>query len=708
MKRKRLLLLICLATSGLLSSVVFADDKPIVPDEFLSEPVFNEIELGIGGVNHISDDAYRFGRYNGMQTEGAFMVGNIDVEQFSDDGSFWNIHGTNLGLESRYLRMETGMQGRYKFFLEYDEIPNYKDNTVETPFRGVESDNLTLPAGFDITTNINTYLQDFELSTKRERIGAGASFIPKQHWQFDIDFSHETKEGIDATGAAIANGASGGGGPGTGGGVVGKTFLSLVPEPIDYQTNIVNASLSYADDNAQLKLAYHMSLFDNGYDSLQWDNPDPAGTVAAGNISLAPDNEFHQLSLTGAYTLPYRSHLTGHFSLGRMTQNQEYEPYTISPLTTPDLPRNSLDGEVWLVAAKLKLISRPINKLRLNAELSYNERDNQTPIESYTFVVMDSFGGGTVQNRPASYQNNRIKLDARYRFNAITSLSGGFKYEDIDRTYINSERENTEENTFFAKWKIKPHTTVDVALYAETSSRDGSEYNVLVNEDPAMRKYHVADRDRTKVGTKIDFMATDKLFLSARADYNKDEYNNSPVGLTEATQPSYTVDFSYQPRINISTYGYYTYETINSIQSSVDTSPVTTTAGWEAEFDDLFDTVGVGAEITDLGRWNIGMDLVHSESRGESEVRDLGNLGTEDQYPDNKTEMSRVKLWTSYDYNKQLTYKLDFMFEEYSEENWLKGFEPYDGAAVDNSLLLGNEILDYHAYAIAVSAIYKY
>ena len=46
------------------------------------------------------------------------------------------VHGTNLGLESRYLRLEGGVQGSYKFFLEYDELPNYKNNTVQTPFPG--------------------------------------------------------------------------------------------------------------------------------------------------------------------------------------------------------------------------------------------------------------------------------------------------------------------------------------------------------------------------------------------------------------------------------------------------------------------------------------------------------------------------------------------------------------------------------------------
>ena len=597
------------------------------------------------------------------------------------------------GLESRYLRLEGGVQGSHKFFLEYDELPNYKNNTVQTPFLGVGSNNLTLPPGFDINTSLDASLNSFELETRRKRAKVGALFVPKEHWQFDIDFSHENKQGVDATGAAIANGRTNS---------IGNTTTSLLPEPIDQDTDMVNATLHYAGDAGQLDLKYHMSLFDNNNDSLTWQ--DPFNPVATGSMALAPDNEFHQLSLTGAYTLPYNSRLTGLISTGRMTQNQDFQAYSVGG-TLP--ATSSLNGEVWLTNAQLKLASRPVSKLRLNAELRYNERDNQTPVNTYDYIVLDSYAGGSVQNRPYSYKNNRIKLDANYRFNAITSLRGGYKYNEMKRSYIDVEREDTQENTLFAKWKIKAHATVDLALYGEASSRDGSEYNTPTNQNLAMRKYNLADRDRTKVGASIDYMATDKLFLSARADYNQDDYKNSTIGLTEATQPVYTLDFSYQPRNNITTYGYYTYENIQSSQNgataATNQSPST---GWQADFDDTFDTAGVGIKWTDLGKWDIGADIVYSKSNGASEMKDLANPGTEDQYPDTKTELTSVKLWTRYNHSKQLSYKLGYWFEEYSADNWNAGLQPYDPVA--NILLLGNETLDYNVYVITASASYRF
>jgi len=627
-----------------------------------------------------------------MQTKGPFIIGDFKGRYYEEDGRFWSVRGTDLGLESRYLLLEGGVQGSYKFFLEYDELPNYKNNTVQSPFGGIGGNNLTLPAGFDID---NMNLNSFELETKRRRAKVGAMFIPKENWQFDIDFSHENKQGVDATGAAMANGATQ---------LMRTTTTSLLAEPIDQDTDIVNATLSYAGDGGQVDLKYQMSLFDNNNSSLNWQ--DPFNPAAAGSMSLAPDNEFHQLSLTGAYTLPYKSRLTGLISYGRMTQNQNFQPYTVggaSPATS------SLNGEVWLTNAQLKLSSRPVSRLRLNAELRYNERDNKTSVNSYDYVVLDSHPGVTVQNRPYSYKNNRIKLDANYRFNAITSLRGGYKYNEMKRSYTNAEREDTKEDTLFAKWKVKAHSTVDVALFGEVSNRDGSDYNSLATENPAMRKYYLADRDRTKIGTTIDYMATDKLFFSARIDYNKDDYKNSVIGLTEAIQPVYTVDFSYQARHNITTYGYYTYENIESSQAGFDVSSFSPTTDWEADFKDTFDTIGVGAKWTDLGKWELGADIVYSKSNGASQMKDLNNPGTEDQYPDTKTELTSVKLWTNYNHSKNLSYKLGFWFEDYTADNWaIDGLQPYDPTTATNILLLGNETLDYNVYVITVSASYKY
>jgi len=716
MKRKIPLLFICFTTSGLAFAAevptenMLAEEqsKPVVPETFISSPIWSEIEFGLG---FVSDDAYKFGRYNGMQTDGVFVVGDIKIKSFEENGDFWNLRATNLGLESRYLKAEGGTQGKYQFSLEYDELPNYKSNTVQSPYLGIGSNDLTLPAGFDIT-DMDADLNDFELKTKRERIKVGAMFIPTKHWQFDIDFSRSNKQGVDATGASIASSSSQ---------VIGNTSTSLVAKPIDQDTDLINATVSYAGDEGQVDLKYHVSLFKNNYDSMTWDNAHPLAPTSAGplppsgGMSLAPDNEFHQLSLTGGYTLPYKTRLTGFLAMGRMTQNQGFDPYTVNTsLTGSALPSDSLDGEVWMSNAQLKLAARPSRKLRLNMELLYKERDNKTSVNTYDYIVLDSHNAinedgspKSVTNRPYSYKNNRFNLLANFRFNSLSNIRGGYKYNNMKRNYVDVEREETDERTIFVKWKVKAHSTVDFSLLGETSDRDGSEYNSAVGENPAMRKYHLADRVQDKVAATLDIMATEKLFLSATTEYNNNEYSESTVGLTDSSQPVYTIDFTYQPTHNISTYGYYTNEVMESTQVSEDVSPSATQI-WEADFEDTFNTVGIGAKISDLGKWDIGVDLTYSESDGVIEMTDLKVPGTEVQYPDTKTELSSAQIWTRYQHNKQLGYKLGLAYEKYNADNWaLDDLQPYDPAR-ESLLLLGNDTQDYDVYVVTVSALYNF
>ena len=713
MKRKTSLLILSLTATGFTSIPVLAAEQSaeitlgVVPEELISSSILNEIELGIG---YISDDAYKFGRYNGTQSEeGAFVVGDIKVRIFEENGGFWNFRTSDLGLESRYLIVEAGLQGENKFFIEYDELPNYKNNTVKTPFTGIGSETLALPATYDPDNITPEDFSLFELKTKREKLRLGAIFTPTEQWQFDIDFSHSNKQGVDATGAAIATNTTQ---------VIGSTTTSLIPEPIDQDTNIANATISYASKKAQADLKYHVSLFNNNYNSLSWDNPlpIPADHVAtgtrpdSGSMSLAPDNEFHQLSLTGAYNLPYKSRLTGYLSMGRMTQNQDFQPYTTNTTITPTpaaLPADSLDGKVWMKNAQLKLSSRPISKLRLNAELLYKERDNQTPVNTYSYVRLDSHNTTSVDNRPYSYENSRINLLANYRLNAMSSIRGGYKYNEMKRDYTDAEREKTDETTFFAKWKVKVHSNLDFSLLGETSSRDGSDYITPVGENPAMRKYHLADRSKDKLAATVDVMATDKLFMSAKAEYNQVEYDNSTIGLIDSSQPVYSVDFTYQPTHNISTYGYFTNETLESNQINKDVSP-SATALWEADFKDTFNTVGFGATLNNLGKWSVGANITYSEATGTIDMKDVVVPGSEIQFPDTKTELNSLQLWSSYQYSKQLLYKLGYIYENYSADNWaVDNLQAYD-PAYESLLLLDNETLDYNVYMVTLSAIYKF
>lgn len=658
-----------------------------------AEPTVSELELGAG---YVTDDAYYLGRYDGLEQKGVFAVGNIKAEQFFGNGGYWRARGTNLGLESRYFRLEGGIQGAQEYFLEYDQLPNFINDTARTPFLSPGSDTLGLPAGFDINTNLNSHLNTFELETERQRFGLGAAFMARKYWKLDVSVRQDNKEGTQQIGAPMANGTTA---------LTGNTTTSLLPKPVDYSTTLADMALSYTRDKGQLELAYHMSLFENDNRSLAW--TDPFDPTQSGRLALAPDNEFHQLSLSGAYQLPLHSHVSAVVSVGRMTQDDEYDAFSTDPALGGLLPRSNLDGEVWLTTSSVKIASRPLRKLRLSADYTFNSRDNDSPTDGYNYVVADSHNGLPVQNNPYSFSRNRAGIRADYRFNGITSLQGGYKYDRMSRNYenVDQERNTTRENTLFAKWKVRPHSRLNMTLYGELGDRAGSDYKPLSVENTALRKYNLASRDRSRAGATLDYTPTDAVSVVLSADYIRDNFDNTEIGLTETEQPSVTLDVSYQPRRNMTTYAYFTREYISSKQrGSAIGLPV---ADWEADFDDEVDTFGIGARMTDIvPRWDAGADVVYTRASGEIDMDDFTAPGTETPYPDLKTSLTSIKFWTLFRQRRNVAYKLSYWYDDFSSDNW--ALDDLQADSITSALLLGQESPDYDRHVFALSVVYRF
>jgi hypothetical protein len=75
------------------------------------------------------------------------VFGNADgyLMHREEDGRYYEIRGRNLGLQSRDIQVEGGDQGKYKLFLEYDQLPSFNDDTTRSPYRGRNGNRLSLP-----------------------------------------------------------------------------------------------------------------------------------------------------------------------------------------------------------------------------------------------------------------------------------------------------------------------------------------------------------------------------------------------------------------------------------------------------------------------------------------------------------------------------------------------------------------------------------
>lgn len=163
---------------------------------------------------------------------------------------------------------------------------------------------------------------------------------------------------------------------------------------------------------------------------------------------------------------------------------------------------------------------------------------------------------------------------------------------------------------------------------------------------PGMRRYTVADRDRTKLRTTLTWDATERLNIGAGFDYNKDAYTESVYGLQAARTSALNLDVNYLVSEKLTTGAFYSYEELRSASGSngfgsnsatANVSGKTVVSGgcyatvlqrnnnakidpcnnwWEQERDTVH-TLGLTMRRTGLwgDRLDVGADLVYSHAR---------------------------------------------------------------------------------------------
>jgi MtrB/PioB family decaheme-associated outer membrane protein len=94
----------------------------------------------------------------------------------------------------------------------------------------------------------------------------------------------------------------------------------------------------------------------------------------------------------------------------------------------------------------------------------------------------------------------------------------------------------------------------------------GSRNNI--NELVGMRRYMVADRNRHKVRSSLDWQATEKFSLQGTGDFNDDDYVNSTYGLQKATGWAASVDLTYMASENLTADLFYTYDNQRFLSAS--------------------------------------------------------------------------------------------------------------------------------------------
>ncbi len=691
------------ATQLLLLAVLSTLSAPgagqAVPDTSKWKCELCKFEDGVSGTveaggGYVSDSSAKFGEYNGLGQEGGYFIGDLNARFRGKDAAYWNVDAANLGLDTRSLNVEGGRQGRYKVLLDYQELPHFLSDSAQTPFLGSGGASLTLPPGFPANTTalmpLAGTLRQVDLETTRKALGAGASWIPARAWQVDAKFRHETREGQRGiSGAFYVNAAQ-------------------LIRPVDYVTDQLDASATYTGTRLQAKLAYYGSSFSNDVPALSWQNPFTApgfpGAVA-GQLALPPDNQFHQISVTLGYQLSERTRATADLAIGRGTQDQQFLAPTLNTtLAAPAPSRTSLDGQVDTVNANLEVNSAVTDRLRLKAAYVYNDRDNQTPQSTYSWVTTDMFVAASPRvNLPYSFTQDKLQLRADYKAAQRVTTSAGYDFDSVARTF--QEADTTRENTLWARLATRHWDAVDLTLKYAYSDRRYSSYQVVPEitppENPLLRKYNMANRTRNTGTVRATIAAADSVSIGLQFDASGDDYSNSAIGLTSGQELNVGGDLAWMVSDQTSLRFFANLQEIKSEQSG---SQAYSTPDWSGENKDTISLLGVGIKHVALqGKLEVGADFTVTETRGAISVVTVAN---EPAFPDLTTSRDSLKLYANYRLKDNLSLRAGYWYERYDSANWA-----LDGVAPDtipNVLTLGQLSPQYRVHLIALSARYKF
>jgi hypothetical protein len=437
-------------------------------------------------------------------------LGGVDLSLKSkDELEYYNFRMSNPGFTANQdFLLEIGKLGVYHAQVEYDQFQHvYATVNPNNSDLGILLQRLRASVDYSVTPEITLFIEDQWLRRTGQR-----------------PVTYET-------------------GPGT------PFQYTTYTEPIGFSQNDAKVGAEYDSKTYQFRLRYHLSTFVNDTAEVQagFSTRAPAGPQY---VSLPPSNMANYITAEGgANLLAYKTRITGSFSYGWLSQNENVYDQRGFAYAANGYPYGPTGLSATTVEGDISGVTRLTDQLSLR--YSYKAYDFQNNNNLNNTLLQSAFA--PVANRPFilqeqySYLRQTVKAGVDYKVNDMVALDAAYTFAAVDRT---ENQGNTTSSSPQFGIRLFPTSWLNLIANYTYSQRLGSDFLSMYSGTTNLLtyKFYAGDDRRSAANFIAEAFPLNNVTFSANFSFYNDIFNDSNgYGLTKDQGWSAGADVSWTP-----------------------------------------------------------------------------------------------------------------------------------------------------------------
>ena len=703
--------------------------SPVSADEEVPPAWTGRFDFGVLGTS-VDGDPARYERYRDL-SDGLFL----EDARVHRERNQWLLDfvGEHVGRKDQRLTGTAVRPGRVTAWFMWDQIPMLLSRNTRTLYTGLGTGQLSIddqlqalvqavPAAINPVFNQSSY--QFETKTRRHIADTGFAYTPTRELTLTGTFRRTDREGTIPYGGSF-----------------GHSSVVELPAPTNFTLSDFEGSAEYTRDPLLFRAGYSGSWFHNDVTSLIFDNPfraiDVPATPSRGREALAPTNSFIGVNGLASFKLPRRTRVTAYGSIGTLKDSGDpLIPQTINTsFTTQPIERSTVEGEARTSSVTLNFVSRPTNLLDLNVRYRSYEYDNKTPEFALSQrVAYDNTPAAVVPPvHSEPFGVIRHTVDADFRVLPRGYLSAGIGFSRIGEERSHRIFESTADNTFrltfdsFGQGWFTLRSKYEYGQRRGEGIEQGEEMLAEIGEQPGMRHYDVADRNRNRITLLGTVVPRANFSGTVSIAAGKDDYIHSEFGVRDNTHRVYTAGIDYVPMERVTFGATYAYERYNALSRSRQANPgvqfTDPSRNWASDGTDKVHSgifsMGI-ARIADKIDLHLMYDFSHARATYEyiagavpdrtlpEEVVLPSTLPPPTQLPPTLSELQRGTVDAVYSLTTRFSVGVSYWYENFRVEDFTLDIEANPALVRGQAVLMGYLYRPYTANTVWGRLIYAW